>query len=252
MKTAIVATPTAAEIETIKGAINREHHAAESAAKDAIDHALKCGELLVAAKEKYPHGSFTPFLRDHFDGCERTAQRYMLLFRERAKVANLKTTRVSDLTIREAIKHIATTTKKIAQVPEQIRNKVVGEVLQGKSLTIASARVRVQQREQAKENFQAFRERVASPAFSANIYEKKDIDAQIAADSDLSKRAAEISAKQVEHDQLDAEYNRLAQRLTELAQEIDQGTIALREEAWRRVVKSREDNNGADTERKTA
>ena len=83
--------------------INAEHRAAERAAKSAIDHALRAGELLIEAKSAVGHGDWLPWLAENFEGSERTAQTYMRVARRWPQLEG-KAQRVPDLGVREAVR----------------------------------------------------------------------------------------------------------------------------------------------------
>ena len=59
--------------------INTEHQACMQAAGKAIDHALRCGDLLIEAKGTCQHGEWQGWLAEHFKGAARTARGYMQL-----------------------------------------------------------------------------------------------------------------------------------------------------------------------------
>lgn len=61
--------------------INAEYRAFERDVKSATEHALRCGVLLEEKKASLGHGEWLPWLRDHFEGSERHAQRFMKLAR---------------------------------------------------------------------------------------------------------------------------------------------------------------------------
>ena len=82
--------------------IRAEHEAAEASYRKGIQHALAAGELLTEAKAKVQHGQWLPWLEANCGLSERTSQRYMRLFNERATL-EANTTRVSDLSIRGAL-----------------------------------------------------------------------------------------------------------------------------------------------------
>lgn len=82
--------------------VNREHELAREAGLAMVEHAIRAGEALIAAKAQLHHGEWLPWLADEFDGSERMAQRYMTV------AAN--PTRVSDLdepSLRKALEAIA-------------------------------------------------------------------------------------------------------------------------------------------------
>src|SRR5829696_4963916 len=85
--------------------INEEHRRCETAVNAALEHALRCGELLQEAKGQVPHGSFTAWVRDRFEGSDRTAQAYMRLHRNRHE---LDPQRVADLSVRGALRELST------------------------------------------------------------------------------------------------------------------------------------------------
>jgi len=99
-------------IKLARGA--NEHHAAaeeavastKAAAGQALQHALAAGRLLAEAKEKVEHGHFGDWLEENFTGSERHAQRYMKLAKSLPALSP-NPTRVSDLTLRGALKLLA-------------------------------------------------------------------------------------------------------------------------------------------------
>jgi hypothetical protein len=84
--------------------INEGHRLAESHARSAVEHALRCGELLIEAKAKINHGQWLPWLKANCAVSERTAQAYVRLARELPALAPGKAQRVADLPLREALK----------------------------------------------------------------------------------------------------------------------------------------------------
>jgi hypothetical protein len=59
--------------------IREEHAKALTAARTAVDHAVRCGQLLAEAKENVPHGEWGGWLDENFPASRRTAQGYMRL-----------------------------------------------------------------------------------------------------------------------------------------------------------------------------
>lgn len=57
--------------------INREHAMAIAHAGQALDHAKRAGELLLAAKAQIPHGQFSEWVLTNVTVSTRQAQRYM-------------------------------------------------------------------------------------------------------------------------------------------------------------------------------
>ena len=66
---------------------------AEQAWSDAVGHAIRAGELLIAAKRRVPHGGWGQWVKANFPGSERTAQNYMRLARNPQRVADLPSIR---------------------------------------------------------------------------------------------------------------------------------------------------------------
>ena len=56
---------------------NREHALCVAAFGPAVEHAIRAGEVLSAAKAQLAHGEWLPWLAENFDGSERAAQVYM-------------------------------------------------------------------------------------------------------------------------------------------------------------------------------
>lgn len=57
--------------------INREHEAAERAINDSLEHARRCGELLIEAKRQCEHGEWETWVESNFSASYRTAAAYM-------------------------------------------------------------------------------------------------------------------------------------------------------------------------------
>jgi hypothetical protein len=81
--------------------IHREHQSAVSAAGTAIEHARRCGELLIQAKARIGHGGFLRWVTDHCHVGERQARNYMRVAQNWEAIANRQ--RASDLTLRQAL-----------------------------------------------------------------------------------------------------------------------------------------------------
>lgn len=107
MSHAVMAPPeawdTTDDLAVLAAEINVAHAAFERATARAILSAHHAGCLLNEAKAKVSHGQLGPWLKTHFDGTHRTAQRYMKLAR-----AYPDTTRLSHLTLTTALDAMAT------------------------------------------------------------------------------------------------------------------------------------------------
>lgn len=53
----------------------------DDAFQSAVEHAIRCGELLIEAKAALPHGSWGDWISENFPASNRTAQGYMRLAR---------------------------------------------------------------------------------------------------------------------------------------------------------------------------
>ena len=77
---------------TLAGEINREHRLATGCAKEAVQHAIRCGALLLEQKKELPHGEFSKWIGIHCTFAYSTAARYM-----KAAAANLSGVEISSL-----------------------------------------------------------------------------------------------------------------------------------------------------------
>ena len=92
-------------LEELAAAINYEHEWVGMASKAVLDHAVRCGELLIEAKKQIRHGEWSGWLDANFDGSRRTAQQYMYVARHPEVVA--KAQDVADLTLSGVVSRIA-------------------------------------------------------------------------------------------------------------------------------------------------
>jgi hypothetical protein len=86
--------------------INAEHRAFVGTFRKTVEHGIRAGELLSAAKRQSPHGTWLPWLRENFEGSARTAQEYMRLYNHRNEV-RAKARDTAYLTLGGALKEIA-------------------------------------------------------------------------------------------------------------------------------------------------
>ena len=77
---------------TVAAEINREHQLANGCAKEAVRHAIRCGELLTEQKKALPHGEFSKWIGIHCTFAYSTAARYM-----KAAATNLSGVEISSL-----------------------------------------------------------------------------------------------------------------------------------------------------------
>jgi hypothetical protein len=90
-----------AKLTALASRINDEHAAATRSACEALEHARRCGELLIEAKAKIGHGGFLAWLAHNCHVGERQARNYMRLA-DNWDALNRK--RASDLSVREAMR----------------------------------------------------------------------------------------------------------------------------------------------------
>ena len=82
--------------------INTEHAHVETHKRNTIQHAIRCGELLLEMKQRVGHGNWGAWVGEHFDASERTARNYMEIAKS-AAVADLH----DDTTMRSALRALA-------------------------------------------------------------------------------------------------------------------------------------------------
>ena len=85
--------------------INAAALSAGSAAKDAVQHALRAGRLLIEAKDQLPHGQWEPWLAEHCQVSPRMARAYMRLAKMLPSLENGND--VAVLSLRQALQTIA-------------------------------------------------------------------------------------------------------------------------------------------------
>jgi N6-adenosine-specific RNA methylase IME4 len=91
----------------IADAINKQHAAAQETARTALEHARRCGELLIQAKATQAHGGWRRWLAEHTTVSERMGQNYMRLARAWQRLVEANPKRVSDLSLRGALEFVA-------------------------------------------------------------------------------------------------------------------------------------------------
>jgi hypothetical protein len=122
--------------------INAEHAAAENHAGQAVEHALRAGALLLQAKKAAGHGAWLGWLQKNVTVTPRMAQNYMSLARALPKLAPENAKRVSHLSVRDAVRTIATGATRIARLPDRDREEVCKAVEAGEHSFAAVARQR--------------------------------------------------------------------------------------------------------------
>ncbi len=82
--------------------INTEHGHVETYKHNTIQHAIRCGELLLEMKQRVGHGNWLTWVEEHFQASERTARNYMEIAKS-AAVADLH----DDTTMRSVLRALA-------------------------------------------------------------------------------------------------------------------------------------------------
>jgi hypothetical protein len=82
--------------------INTEHGHVEAHKHKTIEHAIRCGELLLEMKQRVGHGNWLAWVEEHFEASERTARNYMEIAKS-AAVADLS----DEPTMRSALRALA-------------------------------------------------------------------------------------------------------------------------------------------------
>jgi Domain of unknown function (DUF4326)/Protein of unknown function (DUF3102) len=94
-------------LDALAEEINEEHRQFVGTFGKTLEHGIRAGGLLAAAKEQCPHGSWLPWLKANFEGSPRTAQDYMRLHSHRDEV-RAKTQDSAYLSMSGALREIAT------------------------------------------------------------------------------------------------------------------------------------------------
>jgi phage N-6-adenine-methyltransferase len=79
-----------ASLEELAHTANEEHRAFRTTAQTMVEHAINAGRALYAAKAELPHGAWLPWLAGNFEASEDTAERYMKVAANSARVRNLE------------------------------------------------------------------------------------------------------------------------------------------------------------------
>ena len=127
MSAAPLAVSTARrELAPLADDINREHAEAERAFRGGLEHAIRAGELLLEAKASVGHGDWLPWVEQNCDFSTRLAQKYMRVARELPRYdIGTNTPRVAHLSFRKALHAVASNTKQLASVDEDLRASVL-------------------------------------------------------------------------------------------------------------------------------
>jgi DUF3102 family protein len=101
------ALATQADLKELGDNIRGWHQQVRLALGNALSFAMDAGDALIAAQQRLPHGSWLPWLKNHCDLGERTAQLYMQLADGRATIESQIRSSAADLSLRAALRLIA-------------------------------------------------------------------------------------------------------------------------------------------------
>ena len=93
-------------LATLGCEIEAVHQAAHRDARSALEHAIRCGQLLLEAKQNVEHGGWLRWLAEHTTITPRQSQRYMRLAEHREELA-AKSDTGTHLTLRAALDALA-------------------------------------------------------------------------------------------------------------------------------------------------
>jgi Protein of unknown function (DUF3102) len=90
--------------------IKSHRESAERCFSHGVEHGIGAGELLIAAKKRFKHGEWLPWLKENCEVAERTAQAYMRL----ARLPAQKRKAIADLPLTDALSAIRSREQKLA------------------------------------------------------------------------------------------------------------------------------------------
>jgi hypothetical protein len=114
-----------AVLPDLSASIEAEHLAAHRAARTALEHAVRCGALLLEAKASVGHGGWRDWVKAHLSFGERQERNYRRLAREVPKLREQIGNGVAVLSLRDAIGQLASHAQALRRLPED----TVAEVL---------------------------------------------------------------------------------------------------------------------------
>lgn len=83
-------TAVRAPVRNYPKEVRDEYRAFIASGRTAMEHAFRCGELLVEIKATLPHGDFQPWIAQHCEFSYPTAHRYMGFARQVGKISVLR------------------------------------------------------------------------------------------------------------------------------------------------------------------
>jgi hypothetical protein len=107
-------------LDQLAKAIRTEHAAAKLSAKVTLEHAIRCGQLLIQAKKQCRHGNFEGWAADHCEMSKSTYTGYMRLARRQAELPDAET-----IGIRDAIKLLAEPRAQAPKAEQHVRPEAI-------------------------------------------------------------------------------------------------------------------------------
>jgi hypothetical protein len=128
-------------LDDLASQIEHEHKASERKVGEALAHARKAGELLIAVKTLLPHGQFGRWIGDHCSFSQDTANLYMRIARRWPEISE----RVQNMSLREVAKLVTGSSSPKPGSAEEVLRRVRLRAGVLKGLSRAQARTVVEE-----------------------------------------------------------------------------------------------------------
>jgi hypothetical protein len=113
------------DLDSLATYINESHRSCLECSRNAIGHAVEAGELLLKAKALVGHGRFENWIKKFTKLSPRTARAYMQVGKRWPELTKAKRQNAADLTIRDALAELASTSKKLTALPPLASDKAI-------------------------------------------------------------------------------------------------------------------------------
>lgn len=97
--------PAPLALATLSKQANEAYRKSRESCTDAIQQTITCGKALLEAKKQLPHGAFLKWLKGHFDGSSKQAERYMKVASNSTRVSNFPSLRQALAALEEPKPH---------------------------------------------------------------------------------------------------------------------------------------------------
>ena len=111
--------------------INESHRSCLECSRNAVGYAVEAGEMLLRAKSLVGHGGFEGWIRKFTKLSPRTARVYMQVAQRWPELAKAKRQSAADLTIRDFLAELASTSKKLVSLPPPAVDKALASARTG-------------------------------------------------------------------------------------------------------------------------